>query len=282
MERIRDLTQLNELLGPYLKRRHVTNNFTLPAAYATLIDEGRLFYIRQDGLFLLADMDNYYRFYYHLNDAETNFTVSTDKPGVAEVAFSERKIPPEIGSGCLEKANFKPSVKRLRMVAREEEFQPVKRREKAELPAFRIERAGVERLDGMKELLEKNFDSLTGFLPSRADLEKAVEAGEVFCVLTEGGKEEDPSEIQGVLHMDVVNKTSNLLHIAVADHARNRGIGWALLEKWKEAASQRGVTKYMLWVAEGNQAARKMYESAGFRMDGWHSITLAHDGREKE
>lgn len=271
MERINDLMQLNELLTPYLKGRHFTNNYTLPAAYVPLINEGRLYQISRDGLFLFVDMDNYYRFYYHLNDAETVFSFCFNKPLVAEVAFQKDKIPPEIAAECLIKSGFSKEVKRVRMKADREGF--LVGEQSLTLTFIRVEEASEKMHEEIMAFLQANFDPLTGFLPSKNDIKKAVGQGEILCAYEGMGK-----DLLGVLHMGIDKKNTDLLHIAVARQARKRGIGETLLVKWKETASKRGAINYTIWVADDNLAARTLYEKVGFKEDGYHALTFLNKG----
>ncbi|MGI6752087.1 MAG: GNAT family N-acetyltransferase [Anaerovoracaceae bacterium] len=269
MEKIENLIQLNDLLVPYLKGRHITNNYTMPTAYIPLMDEGRLFYIDGEGLFFLVDMDNYYRFYYHLNDAEKTFSISSDKPLVAEVAFQKGKIPPEIVSGCLLKSGFTQKVKRVRMKADNDEF--LVGEQSLTLTFIRVEEAGREQHGEVVEFLQENFHPLTGFLSSKEDVRISIERGEVLCAYEGMGK-----DLVGVLHMGINKRNTDLLHIAVAKHARKRGIGETLLLKWKDTAEKRGVENYIIWVGDDNLAARTLYEKVGFKEDGYQSLTLLH------
>jgi ribosomal protein S18 acetylase RimI-like enzyme len=63
-------------------------------------------------------------------------------------------------------------------------------------------------------------------------------------------------------------KVGDLLALAVAEPLRGRGIGRALLAhvvaRAREVARRHGVSRLRLTVAEGNAAARGLFESAGF------------------
>jgi ribosomal protein S18 acetylase RimI-like enzyme len=270
VERIVSLEQLSHLMAPYLKRKHVTNNFTLPSAYLSLIGQERLFFIESESLFLFADIDNYYRFYYHLDDAKGSFNISVDKPCVAEVAFRNGELPAEIASGCLIKSGFSEKVKRLRMKTAMEgfsvELQP------GSLENLRMEEACLRSADEVMGFLQANFDLFTGFLPSGKDLGASIEGKEVLCAWDKSGK-----KLLGVLHFNIVKKNANLLHIAVSKDARKGGIGQALLARWKEASGERGAENYTLWVNCDNGAAIGLYEKAGFKDDSLRSLTLLHD-----
>jgi ribosomal protein S18 acetylase RimI-like enzyme len=57
-----------------------------------------------------------------------------------------------------------------------------------------------------------------------------------------------------------------LARIAVADHARGRGIGTMLMAELERAARARGKTRLVLEVSPVHEAALKLYERAGFEV----------------
>jgi ribosomal-protein-alanine N-acetyltransferase len=61
---------------------------------------------------------------------------------------------------------------------------------------------------------------------------------------------------------------SEVANIAVAPEARRRGAGALLLDGILRAASEFGANAVFLEVRESNEAARKLYESRGFRVAG--------------
>ena len=63
------------------------------------------------------------------------------------------------------------------------------------------------------------------------------------------------------------------------DHWR-RGIGSALLDRSLNLARERRIPDVVLWVIESNTAARRLYESRGFRPDGRKRV-LHEDGPEQ-
>jgi ribosomal protein S18 acetylase RimI-like enzyme len=53
--------------------------------------------------------------------------------------------------------------------------------------------------------------------------------------------------------------------VVVADQARDGGIGTRLVEVAAEWLKQRGVPRVMLWTAQRNSGAQKLFERLGFR-----------------
>jgi RimJ/RimL family protein N-acetyltransferase len=68
------------------------------------------------------------------------------------------------------------------------------------------------------------------------------------------------------------------LGLMVAKSHRRRGIGRALLERAVEWARRTGVTKLELHVFPYNEAAIRLYESFGFRQEGFRERHYRRDG----
>lgn len=79
-----------------------------------------------------------------------------------------------------------------------------------------------------------------------------------------------PGEPQalGYAVMQTILDESSLLNICIFDHWQGRGIGRALLQAMCQLAQEAGAVKVWLEVREGNQAARRLYETHGFRLEG--------------
>lgn len=60
------------------------------------------------------------------------------------------------------------------------------------------------------------------------------------------------------------SNVARLYSIAVAEEARGRGIGEALLARAERAARQRGVTRMRLEVRQDNASAMRLYERRGY------------------
>jgi len=61
---------------------------------------------------------------------------------------------------------------------------------------------------------------------------------------------------------------SEIANIAVAPHARRRGVGSLLLDRILQAAADFGAKTVFLEVRESNDDARKLYEARGFEIAG--------------
>ncbi len=61
---------------------------------------------------------------------------------------------------------------------------------------------------------------------------------------------------------------AEIARIAVSSHCRRQGAGRKILDYTKALCIQKNVTRLLLDVREGNQAARMFYENYGFTVDG--------------
>jgi ribosomal protein S18 acetylase RimI-like enzyme len=109
---------------------------------------------------------------------------------------------------------------------------------------------------GMPELVAEAFEGLVTFLLTRDHaiflaVEHDVPLGFAMMVF------DLPEEV-------TLSRQAFLAYMAVEPVAWNRGIGAALLEACETLARQRGYPHISLMVTEENDAARRLYESAGF------------------
>lgn len=61
---------------------------------------------------------------------------------------------------------------------------------------------------------------------------------------------------------------AEILTLAVAPEARRRGLGRALVDQAARVAARHGAARLLLEVSAANQAARALYEAAGFTQAG--------------
>lgn len=76
------------------------------------------------------------------------------------------------------------------------------------------------------------------------------------------------TEPEGFLIGRVVADEAELLTIAVDPAAQGRGVGGRLMQQFLRALQDRQAERVFLEVAEGNLAARALYERAGFGVTG--------------
>lgn len=74
---------------------------------------------------------------------------------------------------------------------------------------------------------------------------------------------EEQGVVIGFALTSTVLENSELLLLAVAPNARNRGIGKLLVQRWRDDALANGVSKLFLEVRENNPA-RQLYSLLGF------------------
>ena len=114
-------------------------------------------------------------------------------------------------------------------------------------------------MDQAMALLRSCFDPFTGCLPTPWELEEDFRQNRL---LTAGD--------QGILRFSG-GRTAELRHLAVAQASRGRGIGRDLVARFNVCTAGR---RALVWTGADNTAALHLYETAGFRPDGWSSLVL--------
>lgn len=125
-------------------------------------------------------------------------------------------------------------------------------------PGIRIRTAGEADLDAVMALEQAAFPA-SAWERATMRAEIASEWGRyVIAVDGEGAA-------LGYAGLRAVGVEGDVQTIAVAESARGRGIGRALLAELLAEAERRGVRELFLEVRADNAAARALYESVGFR-----------------
>jgi [ribosomal protein S18]-alanine N-acetyltransferase len=100
---------------------------------------------------------------------------------------------------------------------------------------------------------------------SEAQYQGVFQPGGVFRVMLVA---ESGGTISGFLVARVVASEWEIENVAVTPCAHRHGVGGALVRELVERACRAGATCLTLEVRESNQAARRLYERAGFGEDG--------------
>jgi ribosomal-protein-alanine N-acetyltransferase len=79
---------------------------------------------------------------------------------------------------------------------------------------------------------------------------------------------EDNGTLIGYAGMLTVLDTADITNVAILPEYRRRGLAKDLFAALTDAARSKGVTRLQLEVRESNTAARALYESLGFAVDG--------------
>jgi len=80
--------------------------------------------------------------------------------------------------------------------------------------------------------------------------------------------EDSQRKLSGFLVARIAGDESELENIVVTDRRARQGIGSTLVQELCHAARSRGVHRIFLEVRESNRAARALYESCGFTLNG--------------
>ena len=131
-----------------------------------------------------------------------------------------------------------------------------------------VEPAGVHRAGALATLHAMAFDKSWG------EAEFAELMGSPGVLVLEAG--------EGFIMIRVLAEEAEILTLAVAPHARRRGVGRELLRAGLAAAETAAASAMFLEVAEGNAAAVALYESEGFERAGVRRGYYARAGQGAE
>ena len=118
-------------------------------------------------------------------------------------------------------------------------------------------------LDAVMNVMSTAFDPRFGEGWTRSQCAGILPLSGVRLVLAR----DEGSDVRGFSLLRVVADEAELLLLAVAPHARRRGIGASLIEDFIEHGRSNGVRRLHLEVRDGNPAVA-MYRAFGFRLEG--------------
>jgi ribosomal protein S18 acetylase RimI-like enzyme len=124
------------------------------------------------------------------------------------------------------------------------------------MPVTPAERADVPTI---LNLLVGAFDRYAEQLPTAAEIESAVAAGQIFVVRMD-------DTLAGLLFFETQGMTSTLRYWLVTEGFRDRHVGAALMRHY--LATQSAVRRFLLWVIASNDNAVQKYRRYGFAPDG--------------
>ncbi len=113
--------------------------------------------------------------------------------------------------------------------------------------------------EDIQEVVELEADTLSAWSREHLEDELQQSAGFQFLVRNKTKK-----RILAVLLGRIAADEAEILKLSVAEFARNKGLGYQLLDFSVNYCSTRGVKNCFLELRESNEAARSLYEKLGF------------------
>ena len=247
METVRDFAALSAAITACL-RPGVDTNCTLKAeALRREIAAGTLLAHRwPGGLLLLRRRPGRYILSYYRTDPAAALDVPLPGPAVVEIPL---RPGAQADAAWWEAQGFVPLLRRVRLVR-----PPLP--EAPELPPSEAVSVAPE---AALALLERCFDPLSGCLPTREELAEDLAGGRLLWAE------------EGALLRFSPGPPAELRHLAAAEEVRGRGLARKLVDRFNRLTAGR---RALVWTGEDNAAALHLYESAGFRRDGWRSLVL--------
>jgi len=153
-------------------------------------------------------------------------------------------------------------------------------------PGISLDEGGLADLDSVMTVMDDSFDARFGEAWTASQCAGLLAMPGVWLTLAR-----DADAVIGFSLARAVADEAELLLLAVRPAMQGRGVGKMLLERFTEAAGERGASRLHLEVREGNHAL-SLYERASFTLVGrrrnyysghagqtYHALTLARSAR---
>jgi ribosomal protein S18 acetylase RimI-like enzyme len=270
MDLLRDLLEFENLLQQSKQpgKTYVTNLFASRSIISGWISRAELMgTLIRGNAFLFRKEGNFHRFYFaapSLSDLESNLhllpglrdhAVVIDLVGetenLVEMSTTFKRIGFRKLGSLLRMARTKPAPAGLPY---------------GTSPGIRWARPG----DGKEilQLLQSHFDPITKQLPLPFEVEKAIEAEQIFIAQVDGRP-------AGFLWFETQGRSSLLRFWLVDRPFQNQLLGSALMQRYFECSPQ--VRRFVLWVLDSNIEAIDRYVHYGFESERLRDIILGND-----
>jgi len=265
MKRIEKFGEISSLIGPYMKKGILSNNFMVKEGYEAYIGAGALYYECSDSaLILLLDCRTHWRILYHIKGLEAGIVLPADKPLVMELVYRNENETVASQLDFWGSRGFRPYIYRQRMNGVPEKLLL----ESESKGQHAVKNAAGEQAEQIRAMIAEMFDPYLGCIPSLDEVLEYINKEEMLV------SEDGSGNILGVLHIGSKNSAHFVRHLLVHPDARGRGIAKGLLAHFARSVGNQADGRIQLWVKKDNISARGLYEWAGFKYDGWQSTGL--------
>lgn len=255
MMQIESPLQLSPLITAQFQRGILTNTGFAVQLFEKEIQRGTLFAEELPGaLLLFRRRSGFDRLNFYLQPTADLTSWQPKGTVVLEIPSRPRDIALRSCEAMWAQMGFRLRFRRIRMTRTEKcTAQP--------LPGYPVRFALEDDLAAVRTLMESAYDPLTACFPTDGELLEDIRSG--FVVLAE-----HDGSIAAFLRIPQSKKSAEVRHLATAPPHRGLGLAQTL---FAFADQHSDAEKTLLWVAEGNTSALRLYNKLGFTPDSWTS-----------
>lgn len=255
MERVESFEQYRQMVSAAKRIPGVVSNcYLLPGAVREKIEKRTIFAkTGPAGLLLLEKEDGFFRCHAYLAPDMPADRLSLPEPVVSELVFEREQTTAQrtLAAG-LTRQGF--------VLGRESARMRLNAPDVPDEPAPRVEPAGLEDLDLVREMILNTFEPLYSFIRTRDEMWQDIQKGAMF-VIREAGT------VVAVLYAEEEKGTASIRQVTVSPAFREKGYGRQLVAAYHRAYRDR-VRAFSHWVDLANGPAIRLYEHFGYSFDG--------------
>lgn len=230
------------------------NCYLMPNEITELIDENRLFYIKNhDTLQIMVKRDRYFKVYLYGNEEFRFESFETDLPILIDIPYSIK-----MNSRLLE---FKEKLEQQGFILNSTTTRmscPIFDAD-CKLGDFVIEDLHNDQIEEVYNIWEENFDPIQNLLYSKEEIKNCK--NKIYIL-----KEND--NVLGAMEI-VLNGTNGWVqHIAIKRECQGRGLGGILESFYINYCKSLGIKTLLLYTIDSNVNAQRFHTKFGFIPDG--------------
>ena len=268
MELIKSYERYVEIVREFKKycNTYVSNLFLLPQEIKSIINDGRLYFVRLEGVLLLLIDEGYYLHLYYYWDLRKDIHFPQTKKNILiEQIYNENGIIEQaetVRNKCLN-AGAKYKKKSYQIEATEEqrnnllEKEYVKSKSELQKQGLILTHAKTDDLNSIFALWRKYLDVYDFRYMSSGTIETTLKNQNILVI------QNSANEILASECVELSGRRSLGYHLVVDHEARGKGLGKALMMEWYNIANQNQVKICNVWVAENNKVSMSCHLKAG-------------------
>jgi GNAT superfamily N-acetyltransferase len=256
MKAINSLSEYNLIVNKYNRKAVLSNNY-IQNEVTNLIERNQL-YVEEynSNVFFYVKKAIGLRIYYYINDLNEFADFSNYNDLVVEILF--RKVLPESEIDFFKKCGLRVNVIRDQYLA---VYNTISKATKSVRDIIIEDAQTLTEIKLAQKLFNKTFDKLSGDYISDVECMNMLYSPHRVLMAWSS----DKKIFYGAFHLTKEQgSTFFARHVAVAERARGKGVGGALLDAFIERNKINDKTRYLLWVTRQNSPAVNMYLNKGF------------------
>ena len=264
MTKVESVERYQEIVRQYNRKGCAANDY-IQREVASLVLNGSLFeHCGANNAFLFVKKPVGYRLYYYVNDFSECLSIGQGD-FVVELLYRTAGGMPKDEISYFKRNGFETAQLRYQYSGVYSDLKTLNLH-----PDFQIDYAqDLHEVGCAARLFNESFDPMTGLYVAEDEYASLLANKRIVVA-----REWENGDFLGAVHFIAGARVSEWLHLAVAKHARGRGVGSALCDAFAEYAHVDEHSRFIFFARPDNLSGIRMYLAKGFKHNGKASLSM--------